>query len=164
MVKFRGIDINIVSQLDAGPLPEFATTNPSGIGTHAICYVPVHPGSQIWFEYSIDGPHPPEAAYLFKLFINEQFITSWDCTSKHGYHGKATYLLSHSLDTFGEQQLQRSGFRFTNQEEENDRRTRVSNDCIEIRIHRIEHRQRIKSHYSVPRPKIVQEDAGKLRY
>lgn len=78
MVQFRGININIVSQFDTKRLPEHSTARAfDASGTVVACYVPVHAGAQIWLEYSIDGPHPPKAAYFFKMFMNNQVVISW---------------------------------------------------------------------------------------
>jgi len=78
MVQFRGINVSAVSQIDARPLPEYSTASdfPDSGGV-AACYLPIYPGSQIWFEYSIDGPHPKNAMYLFKLFMDGHLVTSW---------------------------------------------------------------------------------------
>jgi hypothetical protein len=87
MVKFRGIEISIVSQFDIRKIPEFVAMSnrdpfaPDDKAT-ASCYVPIYPGSQLWFEYSLDGPHPPNASYLFKILHNSRFVTSFDCTAK----------------------------------------------------------------------------------
>lgn len=78
MVKFRGVNVHIVSQFEAVRLPEYGTTQGVENGQHIVAhYVPIHTGAQIWFEYSIDGPHPPNAMYLLKLFINGENITNW---------------------------------------------------------------------------------------
>ena len=91
MVKWRGIEIAIVSQFDIRRLPEFRVPSnndpfesspPPNETSVASCYVPIYPGSQIWFEYSIEGPHPPKASYFFKIFHNETLLTSFDCTAK----------------------------------------------------------------------------------
>ena len=128
MVKFRGIEINIISQLDICKLPEFkhnpsseqihndpfrttakgkaSSISPPPIYPTASCAVPIYPGSQVWLEYTIDGPHPPNAAYFFKLIVNDVTVTGWDCTSKHGYHGKMMY----NLVAEGRQIVQKTGF------------------------------------------------------
>ncbi|OAG34321.1 hypothetical protein AYO21_11531 [Fonsecaea monophora] len=117
MVKLRGIEICIISQFDICKLPEFQyhkpssgpkdpfqlnyqhENAPSSPFPSVACFVPIYPGSQIWFEYTVDGPHPPEAAWFFKLLINGKVVTSWDCTAKHGFHGKMMYnLVSEGLD------------------------------------------------------------------
>lgn len=78
MVQFRGININVVSQFDAKRLPEHSTARAfDDSGTVVACYIPIYAGAQIWLEYSIDGPHPPKAAYFFKMLINGQVVTSW---------------------------------------------------------------------------------------
>lgn len=78
MVRFRGINVNVVSQIDAQRLLEYSTAQ--SFDTHgrvAACYVSIQPGAQLWLEYALDGPHPDEAAYFFKLLIDGQVISSW---------------------------------------------------------------------------------------
>jgi len=77
-MKLRGISIHAVSQIEARRLLEYGTAQAFGIVEPvAACYIATIPGAQIWFEYSIDGPHPPNAMYLFKLLLNGQNITTW---------------------------------------------------------------------------------------
>ena len=154
MVKFRGIDVTIVSQFDIRKLPEFKPRESDDAINHnepalrsndnsiASCYTPLYPGSQIWFEYSIDGPHPPQAAYFFKLLHNGQTVTSWDCTAKHGYHGKTTYNIQYiGNDNFtGMPLVKRQAFKFSPQ---SLKEVGAFDDCIEVRVHRIEHRQKV---------------------
>lgn len=80
MVHIKGVNIHVVSQIDARRLPEYRISQVSGESDNVVsCYIPIYEGAQIWFEYSIDGPHPPHAMYLFKLFASGQLITSWVC-------------------------------------------------------------------------------------
>ena len=156
MVKFRGIEISIISQFDIRKLPEyrFRQTSPSpdrgqqrnsphSLKATASCYVPIYPGSQIWFEYNVDGPHPPKAAYFFKLLFNGMVITSFDCGSKHNYHGKMMYnLVAQGIDeTTGEAQIVRQALHFSS---DNNPESDEHGDVIEFRVHRIEHRKRIR--------------------
>lgn len=77
MVSYKGFNVNVASQIDAHPLPEFSTAQGLGPSSTVACYIPIYPGAQIWIEYSVDRPQPSEAIYLFKLFISSQFVTSW---------------------------------------------------------------------------------------
>lgn len=82
MVRCRGIQVNLVTQIDARRLTEYQVCGaPEDQDNVAICYVPIIPGAHIWFEYNIDGPHPPGAGYFFKLLMNGQTTTSWVCQS-----------------------------------------------------------------------------------
>lgn len=146
--------MRIVSQLEIRRLPEFrpcASNHPfqpegptlrSGHESTASCYVPICPGSQIWFDYLVDAPHPPDACYFFKMIHNGKLITSWDCTAKHGYQGQTTYNIQYiGNDNFtGMPLFKRQAFRFSPSVRQN---IGPFDDCIEIRVHRIEHRQRI---------------------
>ena len=157
MVKFRGIELSIVSQFDIRKLPEYSPrdsadpfqcggpTLQSDNNAVASCYVPIYPGSQVWFEYSIDGPHPPNASYFFKMTHNSQVVTSWDCTAKHGYRGKTVYNIKYiGNDNFtGMPLVKRQAFRFSPTV---SNETSPFDDCIEIRVHRVEHRQRVALH------------------
>ena len=100
---------------------------------------------QIWLEYSVSPPHPPNASYFFKLLHNGRLVTSWDCTAKHGYAGKMSYALEvlagHQTD------LRRRAMRFGNgrtSTEEAKLGMRVEDDCLEVRVCRIEKRKRIR--------------------
>ena len=78
MVSFRGINVHIVTQMEARRLPEYSTAQaPPDRGPTVACYIPLYQGAQFWLEYSIDGPHPPNAMYLFKLYMNGHSVTSW---------------------------------------------------------------------------------------
>jgi hypothetical protein len=161
MVKFRGIEISIISQFDIRKLPEFRfrqqspsppdsfrpktdLPSPSSKAV-ASCYVPIYSGSQIWFEYCIDGPHPPAAAYFFKFLLNGKVVTSWDCTEKHDYHGKMMYNLTYEGEDLnnGAGNIIRQALKFAS-EIVDDGQTTERKDVMEIRVHRIEHRKRIR--------------------
>ncbi|KIW78201.1 hypothetical protein Z517_08034 [Fonsecaea pedrosoi CBS 271.37] len=162
MVKLRGIEICIVSQFDICRLPEFQyhkpssgpkdpfqlnyqhENAPSSPYPSVACFVPIYPGSQIWFEYTVDGPHPPEAAWFFKLLINGKVVTSWDCTAKHGFHGKMMYnLISEGLDPdSGRAVLKTQALRFGGLED--GERGGHDEDIVQINVHRIEHRKRVR--------------------
>ena len=167
MVKFRGIEINIISQFDICKLPEFAhenTTTQDGFGDPfqdnandksaslppplcyptASCSVPIYPGSQVWFEYTIDGPHPPNAVYFFKLIVNNAAVTGWDCTTKHGFHGKMMY----NLVSEGRQLFKRQALRFGDGIEDGNRE-----DVVQINIYRVGKRVRIRD---------VEEGTGRI--
>lgn len=78
MVRIKGVNIYVVSQIDARRLPEYQINQASKKSKAlAACYIPMYEGAQIWFEYSIDLPHPSRAMYLFKLFASGHLITSW---------------------------------------------------------------------------------------
>ncbi|KAJ9609151.1 hypothetical protein H2200_006923 [Cladophialophora chaetospira] len=154
MVKFRGIEVNVISQFDICKLPEFAATtsnhpDPYPAGPHpsyptATCAVPIYPGSQIWFEYTVDGPHPTGAIYFFKLIINGVVVTSWDCTAKLGFHGKMMYnLVSESRG-----QVSRQALRFGDGMGEGH-----SEDVVQVNVYRVEKRVRIKN---------IEEGIGKV--
>ena len=157
MVKFRGIEISIISQFDIRKLPEFRFRQPSpspdcarhqnttlSTKATASCFVPIYPGSQIWFEYNIDGPHPPKAAYFFKLLFNGRVVTSFDCGSKHNYNGKMMYnLVAQGRDDMtGEMKIVRQAVHFSSEPENG--KSGSQEDVIEFRVHRIEHRKRIR--------------------
>lgn len=162
MVKFRGIEVSIISQFDIRKLPEYRLRQQSPLPTSesrvansssspsskavASCYVPIYPGSQIWFEYCIDGPHPPGAAYFFKSLLDGKVITSWDCTEKHDYHGKMMYNLS-SEDNHpqlgGGVNILRQALKFAS-DVADDVQPNAQKDVVEVRVHRIEHRKRVR--------------------
>jgi hypothetical protein len=100
---------------------------------------------QVWLEYFIDGPHPPESkGFLFKLFFDGRFITSWDCTEKHDYHGKMMYNLvcEEKNEVTGEAQMVRQALKFSDVDAEAE--PTEQQDVIVVGVHRIEHRQRVR--------------------
>jgi hypothetical protein len=151
MVKFRGVEINVISQFDICKLPEYAATTSNDTDPFLIanrsenhsapsyptatCYIPIYPGSQIWFEYTIDGPHPAGASYFFKLFVNGATITSWDCTARHGFHGKMMYNLVHE----GSGQVKRQALKFGDGIGDGQ-----GEDVVRFHVHRIERRVRVR--------------------
>ncbi len=154
MVQYRGISISMISQHSIRKLPEyrrFISADPSSIDGHSIpfekdsgvsCYVPSYPGTHVWFDYSIENPHPPNAQYFFKLLHNGKSFTSWDCTAKHDYQGRTTFGLKY-LGTHPQTGLpvvERQAFRFPN---ESSSQVGPFDNCIELRVHRIEHRERL---------------------
>jgi hypothetical protein len=171
MVKFRGISVSMVSQYGIRKLPEYEppiSADPFRINgpslrsdSVASCYVPYYPGSQIWFDYSIENPHPPNAQYFFKLLHNGEVFTSWDCTAKHDYQGRTTFALKYlgAHPQTGQPVIERQAFRFTT---ENPSNFGPFDDCVEIRVHRIEHRVRIPVETANARPDDVV--AGKNIY
>ncbi|KAL2418112.1 hypothetical protein ABEF95_001036 [Exophiala dermatitidis] len=179
MVKFRGIEVCVISQFDICKLPEFQyqQTNypPPSLGADpfiqvdhnqyknkaeegqaqgqlqalccptASCYIPIYPGSQIWFEYTVDGPHPPGAAYLFKLIVNGKAVAAWDCTARHGFHGKMMYNLVVENDGTSAEDggvgVRRQSLRFGNGRGGSG----SEQDIIQVNVHRIEHRRRVRN-------------------
>lgn len=160
MVKFRGIQISLISQVDICRLPEYlcppnvqppndTNLNPPNSPQYPVasCYVPIYPGSQIWLEYSVEGPHPPGAAYFFKLLVNGNEVTAWDCTAKHGFHGKMMYTLVYEGQNVltGGSAIRRQVLKFGDDliHSEQDQAT-LQDDCLQINVYRIEHRQRVR--------------------
>ncbi|KIW73174.1 hypothetical protein PV04_01312 [Phialophora macrospora] len=151
MVKFRGVEINVISQFDICKLPEYAATASNDTDPFrttdrsddhlapsyptATCYIPIYPGSQIWFEYTIDGPHPAGASYFFKLFVNDATVTSWDCTARHGFQGKMMYNLVHE----GRGQVKRQALKFGDGIGDGQ-----GEDVVRFHIYRIERRVRVR--------------------
>jgi hypothetical protein len=126
--------------VDSSPLdgPVLRSEN----GSVASCYVLTSPGSQIWFDYYVENPHPPDAQYFFKLLRNGEVCTSWDCTAKYKYQGRTTYALKY-LGTHpqtGQPVIERQAFCFSTK---SPSPVGPFDDCIEIRVHRIDHRERI---------------------
>lgn len=159
MVKFRGIEISVISQVDICRLPEYLYPPTARLSNNSLlppnppqypiasCSIPIYPGSQIWLEYTIEGPHPPGAAYFFKLLLNGNEVTAWDCTSKHGFHGKMMYTLVHEGQeaVAGKAAIRRQVLKFGDELPHYEQDPAVfPDDYIQINVHRIEHRQRIR--------------------
>ena len=164
MVNYRGISVSMISQHGVGKLPEYqppTSTGPFRIDgatpgserdSIATCYVPSYPGAQVWFDYSVDNPHPPNAQYFFKLLHNGEVFTSWDCTSKYDYRGRTTFGLKYLGDhpQTGHPVVERQAFRFST---EPARYSGPVDNCVELRVHRIEHRVRTPLETDSTRPK-----------
>jgi hypothetical protein len=146
--------VSMISQHGIRKLPEYeppiladpfradSPTLRSEMDSVASCYVPSYPGSQIWFDYSVENPHPPNAQYFFKLLRNGEVFTSWDCTARHDYRGRTTYALKY-LGTHpqtGQPVIKRQAFCF---DIEPSVHVGPFENCIEVRVHRIEHRARL---------------------
>ncbi|KIV89333.1 hypothetical protein PV10_08908 [Exophiala mesophila] len=171
MVKSRGVEICIINQSDVCRLPEFRYSRPpdpqyldsadqelkhagdqppASTSPHypiSSCYVPINPGCQIWFEYTVEGPHPPGVAYLFKLSVNDNPVTAWDCTEKQGYHGKMMYTLVYEGQHLvtGQDIIRSRYLKFGDELDHPYQEDKsFKEDCVQINVHRIEHRQRVK--------------------
>lgn len=142
MVFSRGINVRIVSQIEARRLPEYVSISDLGTSsTAATCYVPIHPGAQTWLEYWIIRPHAPGSIWLFKLFVDGKHVTSWDATAKHGYCGKTAYSLHTApYGLYGQHQPMQNSFRFGSNASE----LAVGGALIELRVHRVAKPQRIR--------------------
>ena len=74
-------------------------------------------------------------------------MTSWDCTSKHGFHGKMMYTLVHEGQhpVTGKPAMRRQALKFGDELSHVEQDQSVfHDDCIQVNVHRIEHRQRIR--------------------
>jgi hypothetical protein len=154
MVKIRGISVSMILQHEIRKVPEYdpptlddpfridGPTLRSVDESIASCYVPILNGSQIWFDYSIDTPHPPNAQYFFKLLRNGELLTSWDCTAKHDYQGRTTHGLKYIgvHPHTGQSIVRRQDFIFSTQE---TGLVGPFDNCVEVRVHRIDHRARV---------------------
>lgn len=141
MVSFKGINVRVISQIEARRLSEYVSIADIGTDTATTCYVPIYPGAQVWLDYWIDQPHAPGSAWLFKLFINRKHVTSWDCTAKDQYCGKVAYSLHTApYGLYGQHQAMQNSFRFGS----NSTDLGASLALIELRVHRIAKRQRIR--------------------
>lgn len=180
MVQLRGISVNAISQLDADRLPESSIARAFGSGgAIAACYMPIRPGAQLWFEYSIDGPHPPQAAYFFKMFLNGQVVISWvthaspsralnstnglqDCTAKHDYYGKLVYSLHVTKSAIADKlTIAQKSITFASTDSYHS--PNFDNDCVEIRVHRIEHRRRLRALTEDDAPQILPQSNTAVR-
>lgn len=147
--------MSMISQHDIRKLPEYEPPASAGAfhtdgpplrsedkASITCCFVPSYPGSQIWFDYSIENPHPPNAQYFFKLLRNGEVFASWDCTAEHNYKGRTTYALKY-LGTHpqtGQPVIERRAFRFSTEPLSHNG---PSDNVVEVRVHRVEHRRRL---------------------
>lgn len=110
MPTYRSITISLISQFDLFTIPEYPPpptskdpffTVPTLVSPNGVVsvYIPTYPSSQFWISYSISPPHPPNALYFFKLFINGSCAVSWGCGKEDGYKGKTMFALYESNET-----------------------------------------------------------------
>ena len=122
--------------------PSDLLSTPESVAKKSIasCFVPIWPGSQVWLEYGVQPPHPPNASYFFKLLHNEQSVASWDCTGQNGYGGK----VHHVLNFGGNGEAQKMILQFSTDIAHCSKPGMLpENDCLEVRIHRIGARKRL---------------------
>ena len=109
MPTYRSITLSLISQFDILTIPEYAppestsTELPTLVDPHqslVSVYVPTYPSSQFWLAYSIAPPHPPNALYYFKLFLDGSHVVSWGCGEEDRYKGKTMFGLYKSGKVF----------------------------------------------------------------
>lgn len=108
MPTCRSITTSLVSQFDLKVVPEHPPPqshhDPSVVFPPHVneelsvisVFIPIYPCSQFWVSYSIAPPHPPQALYYFKLFLNGACVVSWGCGRKDQYRGKTMFGLYES--------------------------------------------------------------------
>lgn len=79
--------------------------------------------------------------------MNDDEVTAWDCTAKHGFHGKMMYTLVYEGQNVltGGSAIRRQVLKFGDDliHSEQDQAT-LQDDCLQIKVYRIEHRQRVR--------------------
>ena len=156
MPTYRSITISLVSQFDILTIPEYApplnpndpfSPSPTLINTEkslVSVYIPTYPSSQFWLSYCISPPHPPNALYYFKLFLNDSCVVSWGCGAEDGYKGKTMFGLFDSEQSWlGDHGIEKRVFCFA-REHRSARRMRSDNlgDVMELKVYRSKGRQR----------------------
>ena len=156
MPTYRSIIISLISQFDILTIPEYAppsTPNDPFSPSPTLVepdlslvsvYIPTYPSSQFWLSYNISPPHPPNALYYFKLFLNGACVASWGCGEEDEYRGKTVFGLFESSESWkGERGVEKRALCFAS---ENDDPQSVSDplgDFLEVRVYRSNGRKRI---------------------
>ena len=156
MPTYRSITVTLISQFDVLTLPEFAppthstdpfSPTPTLIDTRqslVSVYVPTYPNSQFWIAYSVAAPHPPNATFYFKLFVNGTAVLSWGCAKDDGFKGKTMFGIFETKLPDGSKALERRllGFRPDDPKATKMHKGSLS-DVMEIRVFRARGRTRI---------------------
>lgn len=141
--------MKVTSQVTWLPLPEYPSmesddtiatiSNAESANTVAVT-IPIYKGANFYFDYSVDGPHPPSAIYYFKLSYKDQNLVSWDTTDRVNWAGKTTMALQYiGNDPFtGQSVVQRNQFQFTTNPSTN---IHANDEYIDVTMHRVEHRK-----------------------
>ena len=161
MPTYRSITLSLISQYDILVIPEFPppsvpadpfSASPQLIDTArsiVSTYIPTYPSSQFWVAYSIAPPHPPNALYFFKLFINGAEVVSWGCGEEDEFKGKTMYTLSLTPTVIGKPVYERQAFCFGKAGQQRQPKGAMD-DVMEVRVFRSKGRKRI-----VPEPQPV---------
>ena len=165
MPSYRSITLSLISQYDILTIPEYAPLRVSSDDPFVTAassdpvlidaakslvsvYVPRYPGSQFWLRYSISPPHPPNALYYFKLYLNGTELVSWGCGKDEGYRGKTMWALYDSgVEWMGERAIERRVLCFGPDEDTGSRNIKIGDDIghmMEVRVYRAKGRKPIK--------------------
>lgn len=158
MPTYRSITISLISQFDVLTIPEYAppttpndpfSNSPTLINRdHSLIsvYIPTYPSSQFWVSYSISPPHPPEAIYYFKLYLNGNYVVSWGCSKEDEYKGKTMFGLFNTGKIFSSQRaVEKRVLCFASNDGNAQHNTVESlGDVMEIRVFRSKGRKRVR--------------------
>jgi len=93
MVIHKGLRVEICSQYNCWPLPEYSIPDLTHFDTASggkAVFVPVYQNSQFWITYDLLEDSPSEFLY-FKLFIDNVHAVSWGCGQEEDYEGKTVF-------------------------------------------------------------------------
>jgi len=164
MPTYRSITISLVSQFDILTIPEYAPPSTStSTSTDPFCqtptlvdsdrslvsvYIPTYPCSQFWLSYSVSAPHPPNALYYFKLFVDGAHVVSWGCGGEDGFKGRTMFGVYEAGESWlGERGVEKRVFCFAS-EDYGKRRCdggdgAGAGDVMEVKVYRSNGRKRI---------------------
>ncbi|KAF2621261.1 hypothetical protein BU25DRAFT_416282 [Macroventuria anomochaeta] len=179
MPTYRSINIALHSQFDIETLPEYfpppsspsldsslnlAPSIPPLIDdTTSTCsiHVPVLPGSQFWIAYSVSPPVPEGHYFLFKLYIDGERVVSWSTGKEDGWMGQTMFGLFQSEGGHGgvgeKRRVEKRVLCFSAP----DRKGRMKDGCVEIRVHRANGRKRAEREVGVfEETKLAKKEGG----
>lgn len=166
MPTYRSISLSLHSQFDIETFPEYAPEPKQnylarGItgfvpklidDTASTCsvYVPVLPGSTFWISYAVEPPVPAGHYFLFKLYINGNYIVSWSAGQEDAWAGTTMFGMYESSDSDeSKKRVEKRVFSFTPPDTK-DRKWKDVADIfdetarIEIKVHRASARKRVE--------------------
>ncbi|RMZ66462.1 glutaminase a [Pyrenophora seminiperda CCB06] len=161
-MHYRSITIGLRSQFDIETLPEYypgprndciargiTGFTPEFVDNEtSTCsvYVPVYPGSTFWIGYSVSPPVPEGHYFLFKLYIDSIYVTSWSTGKAENWQGKTMFgLFETAEDENGKKRFEKRVLCFTPPVNGTDAVDAFDETaCVEIRVHRADGRKRVE--------------------
>ncbi|EDU39565.1 hypothetical protein PtrSN002B_005249 [Pyrenophora tritici-repentis] len=161
-MHYRSIDIGLHSQFDIETLPEYLPDPRDHYVARGITgftpdlvdnktstcsvYVPAYPGSTFWIGYSVSPPVPEGHYFLFKLYVDGAYVTSWSTGKAEKWQGKTMFgLFETPEDEQGKKRIEKRVLCFTPPAYGRDLVDMFDKTArVEIRVHRADGRKRIE--------------------
>ena len=181
-MHYRSIDIGLHSQFDIETLPEYYPDprdyyiargitgfTPELLDDKAsTCsvYVPAYPGSTFWIGYSVSPPVPESHYFLFKLYIDGAYVTSWSAGKAENWKGKTMFALFETpQDECDKKRIEKRVLCFTMSGSGRDTVDVFDETArVEVRVHRADGRKRVERRAEEYKNTQHAKDAKGVRY